>query len=102
MNLEGDEPPIKHATLSERPDLRYIGSNTRYQPARADSVHVPYLSLTSIPTSSPHSDLYVTVQVWAGSKALTVPVQTAYKAFRTERKSVEQSLVFAWRPSTTY
>lgn len=38
------------------------------------------------PTPSPHSDLYITVQVWAGSKPLTVPVQTAYKAFRTERR----------------
>ncbi|KAH7316525.1 kinase-like domain-containing protein [Stachybotrys elegans] len=63
MNLEGDEPPIKASTLFERPDLRHVGSNT-----------------------SPYSDLYVTVQVWAGSKPLTVPVQTAYKSFRTERK----------------
>jgi phosphatidylinositol 3-kinase len=36
--------------------------------------------------SSPHSDLHITVQVWAGSKPLTVPVQTAYKSFRTERR----------------
>lgn len=28
------------------------------------------------------------MQVWAGSKPLTVPVQTAYKAFRSERKHV--------------
>ncbi|OAA48578.1 Phosphatidylinositol Kinase [Metarhizium rileyi] len=63
MNLEGDEPPVKYSTLLERPDLRHIGSNT-----------------------SPHSELFVTVQVWAGSKPLTVPVQTAYKPFRSERK----------------
>ncbi|KAL3954809.1 hypothetical protein ACCO45_010372 [Purpureocillium lilacinum] len=63
MNLEGDEPPVKYSTLLDRPDLRHVGSNT-----------------------SPHSDLFVTVQVWAGSKPLTVPVQTAYKAFRSERK----------------
>ncbi|KAI0130200.1 phosphatidylinositol 3 [Xylariales sp. AK1849] len=62
VNLEGDETPQKHSTLLQRPDLRYIGSNT-----------------------SPHSDLYVTVQVWAGSKPLTVPVQTSYKAFKNER-----------------
>jgi hypothetical protein len=30
MNLEGDEPPVKYSTLLERPDLRHIGSNTRY------------------------------------------------------------------------
>ncbi|KAL6858032.1 Phosphatidylinositol (PI) 3-kinase [Amphichorda felina] len=63
MNLEGDEPPFRYSTLLERPDLRHIGSNT-----------------------SPNSDLYVTVQVWAGSKPLTVPVQTAYRSFRSERK----------------
>ncbi|PFH59193.1 hypothetical protein XA68_12677 [Ophiocordyceps unilateralis] len=63
MNLDGEEPPVKYSTLLDRPDLRHVGSNT-----------------------SPFSDLYVTVQVWAGSKALTVPVQTAYKSFRSERK----------------
>jgi phosphatidylinositol 3-kinase len=36
--------------------------------------------------TSPHSDLYVTVQLWADSKPLTVPVQTAYKPFKNERK----------------
>ncbi|KAJ9155152.1 Phosphatidylinositol 3-kinase VPS34 [Pleurostoma richardsiae] len=63
INLEGDEVPYLYSTLLERPELRHIGSNT-----------------------SSHSDLYVTVQAWAGSKPLTVPVQTAYKAFRTERR----------------
>ncbi|KAI0837959.1 phosphatidylinositol 3-kinase [Hypoxylon sp. FL0890] len=63
INLEGDETPHLYSTLLQRPDLRHIGSN---------------LSL--------HSDLYVTVQVWAGSKPLTVPIQTSYKAFRNERR----------------
>ncbi|KAK3497561.1 kinase-like domain-containing protein [Neurospora hispaniola] len=63
MSLEGEETPIPFSTLLERPDLRHVGSN-----------------------QSPHSDLYVTVQVWAGSKPLTVPVQTPYKWFRNERK----------------
>ncbi|KAI0597262.1 phosphatidylinositol 3 [Biscogniauxia sp. FL1348] len=63
INLEGDEAPYLYSTLLKRPDLRHIGSNI-----------------------SPHSDLYVTVQVWAGSKPLTVPVQTSYKAFRNERR----------------
>ncbi|KAK8109994.1 phosphatidylinositol 3 [Apiospora kogelbergensis] len=62
VNLEGDETPQKESTLIKRPELRHIGSNT-----------------------SPFSDLYVTVQVWAGSKPLTVPVQTSYKAFKNER-----------------
>jgi phosphatidylinositol 3-kinase len=30
INLEGDEPPVKESTLFERPGLRHIGSNTRY------------------------------------------------------------------------
>ena len=42
--------------------------------------------LTRRNLTSAHSDLYVTVQVWAGSKPLTVPVQTAYKSFRAERR----------------
>ncbi|KAI0803594.1 phosphatidylinositol 3 [Xylaria sp. FL0064] len=63
INLEGDETPYLFSTLLERPEIRHIGSNT-----------------------SPHSDLYVTVQVWAGSKPLTVPVQTSYKPFRNERR----------------
>ncbi|KAI0967759.1 phosphatidylinositol 3 [Xylaria arbuscula] len=63
INLEGDEAPYLFSTLLERPELRHIGSNT-----------------------SSYSDLYVTVQVWAGSKPLTVPVQTSYKSFRNERR----------------
>ncbi|KAI0428033.1 phosphatidylinositol 3 [Xylaria sp. FL1042] len=63
INLEGDETPYLFSTLLETPALRHIGSNT-----------------------SSHSDLYVTVQVWAGSKPLTVPVQTSYKPFRNERR----------------
>jgi hypothetical protein len=35
---------------------------------------------------SPHSDLYATVQLWADSKPLTTPVQTAYKSFKNERR----------------
>ncbi|KXX80894.1 Phosphatidylinositol 3-kinase catalytic subunit type 3 [Madurella mycetomatis] len=63
INLEGAEAPLPFTYLEEHPELRFIGSNL-----------------------SPHSDLYVTVQVWAGSKPLTVPVQTAYKSFRAERR----------------
>lgn len=68
INLEGDETPHLYSTLVQHSDLRHVGSNT-----------------------SSHSDLYVTVQVWAGSKPLTVPVQTAYKAFRSERKYAIQT-----------
>ncbi|KAK3394257.1 kinase-like domain-containing protein [Podospora didyma] len=63
INLEGEESPLPFSTLINHPELRHIGSN-----------------------QSSHSDLFVTVQVWAGSKPLTVPVQTAYKSFRSERK----------------
>ncbi|KAJ8128265.1 hypothetical protein O1611_g5370 [Lasiodiplodia mahajangana] len=63
INLEGDEAPYLFSTLLNQPELRHIGSNT-----------------------GPYSDLYVTAQVWAGSKPLTVPVQTSYKSFRNERK----------------
>ncbi|CAL3971050.1 unnamed protein product [Diplocarpon coronariae] len=63
VSLEGEQNPIPFSTLIKRPDLRHIGSNL-----------------------NPHSDLYVTVQLWADSKPLTVPVQTAYKPFRNERR----------------
>jgi phosphatidylinositol 3-kinase len=36
-------------------------------------------------TASPNFELYVTAQIWADSKPLTVPVQTAYKAFKNAR-----------------
>lgn len=49
----------------------------------------PVLTYRVVYVSS-HSDLYVTVQVWAGSKPLTVPVQTSYKAFRNERRCDSQ------------
>ena len=34
---------------------------------------------------SAYSDLYVTVQLWADSKPLTLPAQTAYKSFKNAR-----------------
>ncbi|KAK4173181.1 kinase-like domain-containing protein [Triangularia setosa] len=63
INLEGEEAPLLFSTLLDDANLRHIGSN-----------------------QSPYSDLYVTVQVWAGSKPLTVPVQTSFKTFRAERR----------------
>ncbi|KAL8699071.1 MAG: hypothetical protein Q9224_001571 [Gallowayella concinna] len=61
-SLDGPYDPPPFSTLLQRPDLRFIGSNT-----------------------SPFSDLYVTVQLWADSKPWTVPVQTAYKSFKNAR-----------------
>ncbi|KAI9676128.1 MAG: Phosphatidylinositol (PI) 3-kinase [Caeruleum heppii] len=62
ISLDGQQAKIPFSTLLKRPDLRHVGSNL-----------------------SPHSDLYVTVQLWADSKPLTVPVQTSYQAFKSER-----------------
>ncbi|KAL9099361.1 MAG: hypothetical protein Q9163_005137 [Psora crenata] len=61
-SLEGQYNPPPYSTLLQRPDLRHIGSNT-----------------------SPNSDLYVTAQLWADSKPLTVPVQTTYKSLKAGR-----------------
>jgi phosphatidylinositol 3-kinase len=83
INLDGAEAPLPFSTLLDHPELRHIGSNQRYQYFSASSHHAHDLLKN---TRSPHSDLYVTVQVWAGSKPLTVPVQTSYKAFRNERR----------------
>ncbi|MCJ1383609.1 Phosphatidylinositol (PI) 3-kinase [Xylographa soralifera] len=59
-SLEGHQTPIPLSTLLRRPDLRHIGSNV-----------------------SAHSDLYVSAQLWADSKPLTVPARTSYKTFKT-------------------
>ncbi|CAK7233430.1 Phosphatidylinositol (PI) 3-kinase [Sporothrix curviconia] len=63
VSLEGDETPFLDSTLIAHPEIRHVGSNT-----------------------GPFSDLYAMAQVWAGSKPLTVPVQTAYRPFKSERK----------------
>ncbi|PGH03125.1 hypothetical protein AJ79_07452 [Helicocarpus griseus UAMH5409] len=60
--LEGKQKPIPFSVLIKNPELRHLGSN-----------------------QSSHSDLYVTVQLWASSKPLGVPVQTAYKSFKNSR-----------------
>ncbi|KAF1808536.1 putative phosphoinositide 3-kinase [Eremomyces bilateralis CBS 781.70] len=61
--LEGLHEPLRHSTLLRQPELRYRGSN-----------------------QSPHSELYVTAQLWADSKPLTVAVQTPYKVFKHARR----------------
>lgn len=61
-NLEGKQKSLPFSVLIQNPELRHLGSNQ---------------SLTS--------DLYVTVQVWASSKPLGVPMQTAYRAFKANR-----------------
>ena len=64
MNLEGDETPILPSQVASTPALRHTASVVSPQT----------------------SDLYITVQVFASSKPLTVPVQTAYKNFKSERR----------------
>lgn len=66
--------------LLKRPDLRHRASNLRWVRYRVSLVNEYKLIL-----SSPHSELYVTAQLWADSKPLTVPVQTAYKVFKNGR-----------------
>ncbi|KIH87667.1 phosphatidylinositol 3-kinase [Sporothrix brasiliensis 5110] len=63
VSLEGDETPFLDSTIITHPEIRHVGSNTSFS-----------------------SDLYATAQVWAGSKPLTVPIQTAYRPFKSERK----------------
>lgn len=61
-SLDGQQTPVPFSTLIKNPELRHLGSNR-----------------------SPHSDLYVTVQLWAESKPLSVPMQTSYKYFKGTR-----------------
>ncbi|KAK3214288.1 hypothetical protein GRF29_28g2620541 [Pseudopithomyces chartarum] len=60
--LDGHQKPIPYSVLLKRPDLRHRASNT-----------------------NPHSELYITAQIWADSKPLTVEVQTVYKSFKNNR-----------------
>ncbi|KAG9607354.1 hypothetical protein KCV04_g18336, partial [Aureobasidium melanogenum] len=60
--LEGYEKPLPYSTLLRQPELRHRGSNL-----------------------SPTSELYVTAQVFADSKPLTVHAQTPYKPFKNAR-----------------
>ncbi|PLB37922.1 phosphatidylinositol 3-kinase VPS34 [Aspergillus candidus] len=61
-SLEGKQKQIPFSVLLKRPDLRHIGS-----------------------VQDPTSDLFVTAQLWSDSKPLGVPVQTAFKTFKTAR-----------------
>ncbi|KAJ5908155.1 Phosphatidylinositol 3-kinase [Penicillium taxi] len=61
-SLEGKQKQIPFTRLLKNPELRYLGS-----------------------TQNQSSDLFVTVQLWSNSKSLGVPLQTAYKAFKTSR-----------------
>jgi phosphatidylinositol 3-kinase len=63
IDLEGDEAQWPASVLLANPALRHVGSN-----------------------GSPLSDIFITVQVFAGSKPLAVPVQTSYRAFKQERR----------------
>ncbi|EGD91659.1 hypothetical protein H112_00763 [Trichophyton rubrum D6] len=61
-NLEGRQKQIPFSVLLKNPELRHLGSN-----------------------QSPTSDLYVTAQLWSSCKPLGMPMQTAYKSFKTTR-----------------
>jgi phosphatidylinositol 3-kinase len=78
--LDGHQKPVPYSVLLKRPDLRHRASNIK--------LVLPFFLLSNKQLSSsisPHSELYVTAQIWADSKPLTVPVQTAYKSFKNAR-----------------
>ena len=61
-NLEGKQESIPQTKLLKTPSLRLLGS-------------VQY----------PNSELYVTAQLWAESRPISVPTQTPYKYFKNNR-----------------
>lgn len=72
-------------------DPSWATSSSSYRFKRQVSVDSSSLEVACWLCSHPisvHSDLYITVQVWAGSKPLSIPIQTAYKPFRSERRWV--------------
>ncbi|ETN41992.1 uncharacterized protein HMPREF1541_03931 [Cyphellophora europaea CBS 101466] len=60
--LEGKQTTVSQSTLIRHPEIRHIGS-----------------------VQSPTSELYVTAQLWAESKPLGLPTQTAHAFFKGER-----------------
>jgi phosphatidylinositol 3-kinase len=61
-NLTGKQRVIPQSTLLRHPEIKYVGS-----------------------VQNPLSELYVTAQLWADSKPLGVPTQTAHTFFKGER-----------------
>lgn len=61
-SLEGKQKSIPQSQLLEEPALRHLGS-------------IKY----------PNSELYVTAQLWAESRPISVPAQTPYKYFKNSR-----------------
>ncbi|RMZ89715.1 hypothetical protein DV736_g3048, partial [Chaetothyriales sp. CBS 134916] len=62
IKLEGKQSPVPYSTLLKRPDIRHLGS-----------------------VQNPTSELYVTVQLWAESKPLGVPMRTPHSFFKHTR-----------------
>ncbi|KAK5292284.1 Phosphatidylinositol (PI) 3-kinase [Exophiala xenobiotica] len=60
--LEGKQTTVPHSVLLQHPEIRHVGS-----------------------VQNPVSELYVTVQLWAESKPLGVPVQTPHTFFKNNR-----------------
>jgi phosphatidylinositol 3-kinase len=76
--LEGVRHPRPFTELIDKPELRFHGVQSPY--ARNCSV-----DLQEIPDilNSALSDLFVTCQLLADNKPLTIPFQTSYKTFKS-------------------
>ena len=82
--LEGVRHPRLFTELIERPELRFHGVQSPFVQLLHCALRFPLVDdLSSTP-----SDLYVTCQLLADNKPLTIPFRTSYKAFKNSYTSV--------------
>jgi phosphatidylinositol 3-kinase len=76
--LEGTRRPPSHSELLEKPELKFHGI------ALAPYVTMLDLAMCSVDDDahSELSDIYVTCQLVADNKPLTIPFRTSFKAFK--------------------
>lgn len=83
--LEGVRHPRPFTELIDKPELRFHGVQSPY--VRRE---VTLLTVQRVPNilNSALSDLFVTCQLLADNKPLTIPFQTSYKTFKNSYMSV--------------
>jgi phosphatidylinositol 3-kinase len=83
--LEGVRHPRPFTVLIDKPELRFHGVQSSY-------ARLPYVqySLPVVPNvlHSALSDIFVTCQLLADNKPLTIPFQTSHKTFKNSYTSV--------------
>jgi phosphatidylinositol 3-kinase len=82
--LEGVRHPRPFTELIDKPELRFHGVQSPY--ARLPNCSTDLQEVLNI-LNSTLSDLFVTCQLLADNKPLTIPFQTSYKTFKSSYTS---------------